>query len=350
MKILFLPNWSVKHLDHDDASLQAPDKAIRGESYWFFRYFKKKPNVEVIGLNKRSVLHKVERLIGVYFLQSIQAFRQRKLFDVVISHGAQSGLFFALLQRLVPVKSRVKHIIFDIGGMNGARKNKIECSIIRFALGSNPFIICHSSSLLSHYKGIFPSISDRARFIHFGVDSEYFTPQVRTSAKRQILAFGNSKRDYFTLLEAWKKCDSDVELKIIGYTQEIQQSRVIFVPSVSLAQLMDEIASSMFIVIPLPVFNYSYGQMSFLQSMSMGKVVIVTKTPGSSDYLLDGEGAFYVPPYDPNLLGERIFGLLNNEEELKKQSSAARTFIESHRTERQMAEKIEEFINEISGS
>ena len=31
MKILFIPNWNVKRLDKDDASLQAPDKYVDGQ-------------------------------------------------------------------------------------------------------------------------------------------------------------------------------------------------------------------------------------------------------------------------------------------------------------------------------
>lgn len=37
MKILFIPNWRVKHLEEDDAHIQAPDKYVAGKPYWFFK-------------------------------------------------------------------------------------------------------------------------------------------------------------------------------------------------------------------------------------------------------------------------------------------------------------------------
>lgn len=37
MKILFMPNWRVKHLEQDDAHIQSPDKYVDGQPYWFFK-------------------------------------------------------------------------------------------------------------------------------------------------------------------------------------------------------------------------------------------------------------------------------------------------------------------------
>lgn len=61
MKILFIPNWNVKHLLEDDPAIQAPDKYVKGKPYWFFRYFPKDTEVDIIDIGKNRGFRRLRR-------------------------------------------------------------------------------------------------------------------------------------------------------------------------------------------------------------------------------------------------------------------------------------------------
>lgn len=352
MNILFLPNWVVKISKVDLPETQCPDKYIIEKPYWFFRHFTNKPHVDVIDIQPNNCLHKIENKIKFYIWQAFLAYKVQNKYDVIISHGAQSGLVLSLLRTLTFCKSP-KHIIFDIGGMNGGRNNKIEIAMIKFALLSNPSIICHSKIIIDNYKKHFQNLVSKTKFIPFGCNTEEFCPKKNVTEKNQIIAFGYAKRDYHTLIEAFKRINHpDVKLKIIGLPHPLEEAKgnpfIEIIPKVPIEMLKQEIQASKFVIIPLPVFDYSYGQMSFLQSMSLGKAVIVTDTPSSADYHLPQQKAFTaVKPYDIEDMKEKIENFLNNKQLLIEATNEARPYVRNFFSEERMGKEIEQFIHNI---
>ena len=349
MRILFLPNWKVHQLQADTIAYQAPDKQIASQPYWFFKYFPTNCQVDVIDFQSNNALTALEKKLNFYIWQAIKAFSKRKKYDVVISHGAQSGMVYALLNTITFSKKPL-HIIIDIGAMNGGRQRLLENSLIAFALKSKPTIICHSRVIIQNYLHTYKQLVKNARFIAFGIDADDFNPQKAVDSSNYILSFGAAKRDYATLIQAWAGVESNHKLRIIGLpennplTHGIKNVEVI--ERVSIAELKSHIANAQFVVISLPVFNYSYGQMSFLQSMSMGKAVIVTRTPSSIDYLQHGQGALLTKPYDSDDMREKISYLINDAAALKVLSDQARPYVLSHFSEQKMAEDMHQFIQQ----
>jgi len=344
MRILFLPNWTVVNSDTDVPDLQTPDKYIKGKPYWFFKYFPEDTQVDVIDIQAESQWLWIEKKMKFYIRQAVSAFKKARQYDVVISHGAQSGLVYALLSRLRRKKSRPLHIIIDVGAMNGGRNNRIETAIIRSALKSHPAIIYHASIQQKYYETVYKGLIEQSQFIPFGVNIEEFYP-LELPQEDYALSFGSSKRDYQTLLDAWREIDASTRLFIIGDTSIKSGGNIASLPKSSISTLKRYIAGSLFVVIPLPVFNYSYGQMSFLQSMAMGKPVIVTKTPSSMDYLQNAIGAFLVNPYDKEDMKNKIEYLLARKDQLDTLGKKARNDIEVyHLEEKTMAERICAFI------
>lgn len=344
MKILFLPNWKVHRLEQDSDAVQAPDKQVIGQPYWFFRYFPNECQVDVIDFQENNPLRFLEKKANTYIWQGVKGFLGGGDYDVVISHGAQSGLMYSLL-RSISFRRKPLHIIFDIGSMNGGRNNKVENLVISSALRSNPYIICHSKVVIENYKTTYKNLVDRSCYIPFGVDVEDFSASGEVDNEGYVLSFGAAKRDYQTLLGAWSGLDTDCKLRIIGHKGEVSLPNVETVERVSIGELKEQIRKALFVVIPLPVFNYSYGQMSFLQSMSMGKTVIVTRTPSSIDYLQDGRGSFFVKPYDVEDMRAKLGCLLNDRELLRKSNGEARRFVVDNFSEKTMAEKVYAFVS-----
>lgn len=98
MRILFLPNWSVHQLNIDNVRWQAPDKDVKGQPYWFFRYFPSDTLVDVLDVRPHNILAKIEHKIKFYIYQGFLAYSKMNNYDIVISHGAQSGVMLALLR------------------------------------------------------------------------------------------------------------------------------------------------------------------------------------------------------------------------------------------------------------
>lgn len=339
MRILFLPNWNVKYLTVDRNDIQSPDKYVAGAPYWFFRYFPDETIVEVLDIGKESWFLRLEKCLKFYIKQSFVAFNNRNKYDVVVSHGAQSALVFSLLMNFVRCKS-IKHVIIDVGGFNGSRINLYETPFIKLALKSCPSIIYHTSKQRVLYEKAYPFLLSKSCFIPFGVDTEYFVP-LNATPQKYVLSFGSIKRDYNTLIKSWHNLDANIILKIVGYKKEHEiDGNIEYIPKTNITRLKQYIAESLFVVIPLPVYNYSYGQMSFLQSMSMGKVVLVSSVPSSVDYLEGAPGGFCVEPYSVKDMTDKIKKLLADEDKLISMGMMNRVFIEQNFSEKKMGEEM----------
>lgn len=347
MKILFLPNWNVPVLDEDNIAIQAPDKLVKGEPYWFFRYFPQGTKVDVLDIGPDSYLQRIEKRIKFYIKQPLMALLRRNSYDLVISHGAQSGLVYELLSSFV--KRKPKHILIDVGGMNGSRTKGLSTRLIRFALRKNPNIIIHSSQQISLYKEVYPSLVPFVKFVPFGADTDYFQSKSGVvEEENYFMSFGIAKRDYKTLIDSWKlaKLPNGVKLRIVGDGSLVTDDPTIEIfDKVALHTLIEMIKRCKAVVVPLPTFNYSYGQMSFLQSMALSKMVIVTETVSSRDYLVEAPGALLVKPYDPNELSEAIKSVdMKPSEERVRLGGANLQFVKERFNEELMGRDILEFI------
>ena len=352
MKILFTPNWTVHHLDTDDELIQPPDKQVVGQGYWFFKYFPRGYQVDIIDRGRKSWFRDFEKKFKFYIKQPIKAFKCRNDYDIVVSHGAQSGLVYELLCSFV--KNKPPHLMFDIGGLNGARINHYETPLIRFALRKSPYILVHTSRQVDFYREHYPELADKVRFIPYGVDCKYFVPQPSVERTHTILTFGKAKRDNVTLCEAFARIADKRGYRLIVVGEPELSKRydyideIIFRTVIPLPELIQLMAESDFIVIPLPEYLYSYGQMSFLQSMAMGKAAIITRTTSSRDYIEKAPGVIGVEPYD-------IDGMKHALEEMMDMTDAQRdaiglanrSYATSRFDEREMSKAICDYINEI---
>ena len=351
MKILFIPNWNVKHLLEDDPAIQAPDKYVKGKPYWFFRYFPKDTEVDIIDIGKKSWFQKIEKKIKFYILQPIKPFKVRNDYDLIISHGAQSGLVYELLTTFV--KHKPQHLMFDIGGFNGSRINHYETPLIRFAMRRSPAIIVHSSRQLNLYKEHYPNLVEKSTFIPFGADFEYFDHGLETHCENRMVAFGYKKRDFATLCRAFDDLNrDDYELHIVGdgtlAEEYAHNSHIVFHKFMPISDLVQFIMGSAFVVIPLPEYLYSYGQMSFLQSMALRKPMVVTDTTSSHDYIANIPGVLSPKPYDVDDMKRCLAEMMNkSKNELFYMGVMNAEYVRNDFSESLMGERIYEFIDRI---
>ncbi len=349
MKILFLPNWKVNFMDADNHRFQAPDKYIKGEPYWFFKYFPIDTLVDVVDIHSRNCISRIEKRIKFYIIQAFIAYKIQNNYDVIISHGAQSGVMLALL-RVLFGKGNVKHIIFDIGGMNGARRSGFSTQLIKFAMKSNPYIICHSTNIQDNLKITYPWLLNNSIFIHFGIGTYQYNLDVNIKTSKKIFVFSGAKRDEETVIEAWKEIIKDASNKgytlyLVGTSNNVEIPFLKCIKRLMYNDYIELLSTSAFVILPLFDYNYSYGQMSLLGAMAMGKKIIASEVGGISDYLAHCRTVIKVPEKNVNQMISKIIYCIENpisdQEKLKIRSEVELNF-----NEEDMAIKILNYMQE----
>ncbi|WP_027207782.1 glycosyltransferase family 4 protein [Butyrivibrio fibrisolvens] len=293
MKILMLVNWKIKYCSAAPDDLQSPDYYVKGMPYWFFKYMPSDVEVDVIDIRSFKWLENFERnKIRFYIWQTIKALPRLKNYDLVISHGMQSGIVLAIIRRLFG-KGRYKHLVFDIGAFNSARESGRSLKLMQYASRSIDAVIYHTRSQVDYYKKCHPWLLDKSIFIPFGTDYDYFVrdiPEVihrNQNIRDYILCVGYNKRDWATLAMAYSKIDTDVRLVMVGHVDDKIRDidpRIIMIPKVPVEELRCWIKDALFCVLPLEYMNYSFGQMTLLQQMAMGKAVITADVPSIEAY------------------------------------------------------------------
>lgn len=115
-------------------------------------------------------------------------------------------------------------------------------------------------------------------------------------------------------------------LKELG-TDELGDNVTVRVQLAPLA-LRQLYAQARFVVVPLQDVDSDCGVTTITEAMAMGKAVIVTRTRGQVDVVMDGEHGIYVPPADPDALRSAIKHLLRNPDEAERMGRAGRARVE----------------------
>ena len=359
MKVLMLVNWKIEYVDEVPEDKQPPDYFVKGKPYWFFRYFPDADNwqVDVVDISSFPVLERFEKdKIRFYVWQTLKVLLKLNQYDLVLSHGMQSGIVLCLFRRLFG-KGRYKHIVFDIGGFNSAREEGQALKLMQFASKSLDGVIYHTKRQIEYYRKCHPWLLEKSRYIAFGTDTEFFRPSgaVCDMKNPYILCIGYHKRDWDTLLEAyeslkeeWKEQEQFPRLKLIGKNELKKKydgvDTVAFIP---IKKLMGEIERAVFCVLPLESFLYSFGQMTLLQQMLLEKAVIVADVPSVHGYITDGKNAMFYKPQNVSELIEKMKKLIVNPQICKEIGKNARRSVIEEWNEKKMAEEIYSFCNEV---
>lgn len=351
MKILMLVNWKIEYCNSIPKSKQPPDYYVKGEDYWFYRYFKNKPEVDVIDISSFPALENFEKnKLHFYIHQGLKAVPRLDKYDLVVSHGMPSAVIVALWQHLF--KKRVKHIVFDIGCFNSAAESGRIMKIMQNISKSIDGIIYHTKCQKEYYEKYYPWLADKSEFIRFGTDLEFFdngSLKKSNDYGKYIVCIGASRRDWDTLIKAYKLLDTDIKLKIIGHTDEKYNGikGVKQIPFIPVTDMINQIYNARLCVLPLESFNYSYGQMTFLQQMALGKCVIAANVPSLNGYAEDKKTAVFYEAKNENSLADAVNFVLDNPKEEAKIISNARDYLKNECNERIMAEQIENFYLKI---
>ncbi|TET11794.1 glycosyltransferase [Candidatus Aerophobetes bacterium] len=348
MRILVLINYPYERGHQYSATIR-----------WFFKYWPDPDvKIDVVDFSKIPLIHPIERkLFHFYIIQTLRILPRINQYDLIYSDGAQSAVLLAFLRSLLGIKYP-PHVVLDIGCFNDGRRREIELKLIRELVESVSCVIYHARIQESYYRECLPSVWERCRFVPIGVDPTYFSPR-KIEEEDYVFCVGGHRglksRDWPTLMKAFGTLNSKTELRVVGNEKlgrsELRGEKVPkdvrFYPLVPRQHLKNVLGASIFSVLPLPYHAHSQGQFSLLESMAVGKAVIVSKVPGIIDYVEDGKTAVLYEPYNAEDLKEKVEFLLNNPQEAKRIGREARRSVELYYNEENMARGIYKAIKEL---
>lgn len=352
IRVLMLVNWRVQYSHDIPEGIQPPDYYAEVQPYWFFRYMNPGFDVDVIDISSPRIIGKLEKQLRFYIWQTVRALPRLRRYDIVLSHGMQSGIALALWRRLFG-KGGYQHIVFDIGAFNSGRRSGRALKLMQMASKSLDGVIYHTEIQREYYEACHPWLLEKSRFIRFGTDAAFFGADEEEKAHDQdegyILSFGKIKRDWNTLFRAYEYSDQSLSLRIIGDSSLTNDNpKVEILPAVPLEQLMEQIHNAAFCVVPLEILPYSYGQMTLLQQMAMGKAVIAADVPSLLAYH-EGDGVLWYEPGNAEQLSKMMNRLASSKETCKALGMRAAKLVHSTYNEVQMAGEIEDFLLERIG-
>lgn len=368
IQILMLVNWKVEYGAERPKGKQPPDYYMSGEPYWFFRWFRREVHVDVVDIRSCTWLENVEKnKLRFYIWQTLRIIPRMHHYDIIISHGAQSGIVLSLWRRLF--RGKEKHLLFDIGAFNSAAESGAALKLMQKASKSLDGVIYHTSGQIDYYKKCFPWLVDKSKFIRFGTDSIYFSRENRNKEENYILCVGYQKRDWNTLISAYDLMVKELErqgneseipeLRLIGKSEIVAMrddgrrnenrgcGRISAYGFMPLEELISNIQNCMFAVLPLENCNYSFGQMTLLQQMALGKPVIAARVPSMIDYIEEGKTALCYTAGDAADLCEKMLHLYCSGESRKQIGELAALYVKNQYNEQTMARQIEDYIEQI---
>lgn len=162
--------------------------------------------------------------------------------------------------------------------------------------------------------------ADRLHHLLFGIDSDFFTPGETQPQPGLVVSAGNDRhRDHATVVRAMtlvRRGVPDARLEIATHHPvEVPADLGVRHPQLSHGDLRELYRRSQVVVVALHPNLHVSGVTVALEAMACGRPVIITGTPGMTDYVVHGEWGRLVPPGDPEAMASAITDLLLDRDE-----------------------------------
>ena len=262
----------------------------------------------------KGSLRKPSILLSEFYVPFLALFKKDK-YDVVSSWKMRMAIVYGILNRLFGSPSSPRHIMHDFH-INLIRKDffyHLRLMLLRFALPGIDFFLCTSTREEEIYSRMFGISRERIRFHPMAVSSEFIC-NYQFEPKDYIFSYGNSDRDYDTLIKA--VADSDIKLVILSQSYRPQSP---LPPNVTLIterrsdmDLIALIVSARLIVLPIKDMMISAAQTAMLEALALGRPLVASANLATVEYADHLKTAVFCKPGDAAALGESIRFLLDN--------------------------------------
>jgi len=243
-------------------------------------------------------------------------------YDVVFSWEVKCGFPIALYQTLARQR-QPRHIILGVIFKGVLARYP---ALFRWVFSSIAGIVCFTSREIELCHKMLGFPLERVHFVPLAWDVEEDKGVSPAQWDDYILSVGSSNRDYQTLLRVAERISTrfivvarPYNLKGLSIPPNVEV--YLDVPSGEVTRLL---RSARLAVVPLHDTAYAAGQNVVLRAMSAARAVVVTHTPGTQDYVRDGETGLFVSPSNVEEMAETIERLLNSPETTRRLGMQAR--------------------------
>jgi glycosyltransferase involved in cell wall biosynthesis len=289
-------------------------------------------------------LNKIEAAARLDFRLAIRAARlvKKKGFTTVVSLSERVGIPLSLL-----LPRSVKHIVIQHHPLS---KNKIRLEKAFGVFRHWDRVITISRAEKEALLQLIHTEPAKITALPCAVDTDFFSPKSKPNytfalgivpeppvkQEDHIESLGLSHRDYLTLIEAMKllpdipcyfRVASPWSTHQSNFSVDQLPGNIIQKPYVEPDELVDEISTSRFIVVPVKkVTQWSAGCTTIQIAQSLGKAVIASDLPGLRDYVIHNETGILVEPENPNALADAIAFLWKNPDLARNMGIKGREF------------------------
>jgi glycosyltransferase involved in cell wall biosynthesis len=287
------------------------------------------PDSDVDVLDYAAVERDTNRLVR--FIRSVAGrdaalallgFLKRSDYDSIFTNGENVGIPLALLLKLS--RNRPGHV--TIGHRLSTGKKRLFFRSIRVHRHMDTIFV-YASTQFEHAVNNLGIPPEGLSLIPFHADDRFYRPMSGAQIdENQICSAGLHWRDYPTLIDAVADMP-DLKVKLAAaspWSKHTNETASRTLPANVEARryeygaLRDLYAASCFVVVPLYENDFQAGVTTLLEAMAMGKAVIVTRTTGQTDVVINGENGLEVLPGDVEGLCKAIH-LLRSDSALREQ-------------------------------
>lgn len=268
-----------------------------------------------------------EKRLKLDFVEAFVAVRRASRHNMMISLSEKIAIPLAVLFQLT--RWRMPHVVVGHKLSSGLKVKLLQRWPLHHTF-SHLVMLSETQAEFAIHQLHMPS--SRTSWVLNPVDHRFFRP-LEAAHEDYILTVGNEQRDYATLGKAL--AGTGIKLVVVassqwasGSTAISQQAEVQVMPRLSYRELRDCYARARLVVIPLYDVDYAAGVNALQEAMAVGKPVIISRTPGIADYVVENETGVYAPPGNSEALRSAILSLWENAPERARLGANARQAVE----------------------
>jgi glycosyltransferase involved in cell wall biosynthesis len=254
------------------------------------------------------------RLCSYY--QPIQAFLARGRCDAVATWNTRTGTVYGMVSRLVPKRLRPLHILRDFH-LDLTRladpAYMLQVLLVRLAMPGITYVLTTSQQEADLYGRMFAIPSERFLFFPDSPGWEFTIPR-GSSEEDYVFAYGNSDRDFDTLLAAAPAIASRVVMLSQNWRQDgpVPANVEVITWRLSREELIERIVRARVVVVPIKSHFVAAGQNAMLEVMCLSRPLVVTNNLTTLEHATDGRDALFYPPGDVQALARSVNRLLSD--------------------------------------
>ncbi|WP_167137898.1 glycosyltransferase family 4 protein [Diaminobutyricimonas sp. TR449] len=214
----------------------------------------------------------------------------------------------------------------------------IELAVLRRVLRRMTLLWCLSRAQLGPLSRWLGPGHPPIEFIRFGIDEDFFRPAAKPG-QRTILSLGNDQdRDPRCLLDAFSIVRArlgDVELRLQTKEDLPLPEGATRLPHLPHAALTAEYARAHVVTVATKPNLHVSGMTTVLEAMASARPVVLSDTPGTSDYVADDRWGYRAVPSDPQSLAQAMIRALDADTGARL-GAAGRQAVEERFTSRHM--------------